>query len=99
MNSSLGRTPSIFTENIFSAFLNSQANSELKKQMNDKPILVVYNKHFYDDQGNPRDVPINTREPAFTVLKNGQNFIATKSHRKIAEQADWQLFEILIADL
>jgi hypothetical protein len=99
MNSSLGRTPSIFTENIFSAFLNSHANSELKKQMNDKPILVVYNKHFYDDQGDPRDVPINTREPAFTVLKNGQNFIATKSHRKIAEQGDWQLFEILIADL
>ncbi len=99
MNSSLGRTPPIFTANIFSTFLQPHADIELKKQMNDKPILVVYNKHFYDDEGNPRGVPINTREPAFSVLKSGKDFTSKKSGKKIAEQGDWQLFEISLADL
>lgn len=87
------------THDFFSIFLSKSPNSSLLKELNDKPILVLYHKEFHKNMGAYKDFPIPSANPGKQVILTGEQFL--KKHRltKLAEDAVYVLYEWDISPL
>ncbi|MFZ1632240.1 MAG: hypothetical protein WAT43_00090 [Chitinophagales bacterium] len=75
----LSRTPVSFTKNIFTLFQGDSISATLLKQLNNKPILVIY---------NPKVEESSNLEPAATIIKIAPDIIEKYHMEKIAQQGN-----------
>ncbi|MBK8344573.1 MAG: hypothetical protein IPL12_15505 [Bacteroidetes bacterium] len=75
----LSRTPVSFTKNIFTLFQGDSISATLLKQLNNKPILVIY---------NPKVEESSTLEPAANIIKTAPDIIEKYHMEKIAQQGN-----------
>ncbi len=79
MSVRLSRTPVSFTKNMFTLFQGDSISAPLLQQLNNKPILVIY---------NPKVEETSTLEPAATIIKTAPDIIEKYHMDKITQQGN-----------
>lgn len=87
MASKMGRTPLAQTHVLFDIFLKKEISPLIKKNLDNRPILVFYNKNKIAWEILPQ------REPAKTAFENSVDFPQRKNLTLLSELGDWQLYE------
>lgn len=91
MASKLARTPPRFAQLQFATFQNGQPADTLRALMDNRPVLVIYNKAYYDGRNNY--FSSLTREPAATVVNQGAQLPERLGMQKLHEVNDWVLYK------
>ncbi|MCP4439898.1 MAG: YfhO family protein [Aureispira sp.] len=99
MSTQSSRIPQQHTEDLFSIFLEQKPNEQLLKQLNDKPILVVYHKGFNQNITKASKFRIPSKDPSKSVVLSSKQFPGKYQLTKIAEDPTYILFEWNIAQL
>jgi hypothetical protein len=79
------RLPVEHTRSLFSIFTNAQPDSSLLANLNDKPILVLYRKSFYENAEILQQYGIPNDSPAKDVVLNGKHLPNYYNMEKIGE--------------
>ncbi|WP_200507049.1 hypothetical protein [Adhaeribacter terrigena] len=91
MASKLSRTPPVQVQHFLSIFLALKPDTALTNRLNAKPVLVLYNRAYYNGQNNfYQDLK---REPALSAYKKGKNLSAEKGWEMLAQQGDYVLYK------
>ncbi len=87
MSSKMGRTPLNQTYSLFDMLLKYEVNELIASELNEKPILVIYNSNE-----NAWSV-VPSREPARTALFNGKTFPKKLELQELNRLNDWILYK------
>jgi len=91
MASKMSRTPPVQVQHLLSIFLASKPDTALTNRMNKKPVLVLYNRAYYNGKNN--FYQNLKREPALTAYKKGENLPEVKGWEMLAQNGDYVLYK------
>ncbi|MEL6251540.1 MAG: hypothetical protein AAFR87_05950 [Bacteroidota bacterium] len=77
-------------QNLQSLFKGEGVSDDLLKELDNRPILIVYNSDFYNGK---RELRGNSLEPAWSILQNSHKIIEKYKMQEVARKGSFILYQ------